>query len=263
MIEPIRVGELLMLCSRPIRAEHRAVLFVHGYFADATIWSEWLPFFADRGFPAFAIHLRGRAASGRETKLGSVSLDDFTDDAREAVRFIASEHGMPAAVGHSMGGLIVQRLAAEQAIAAAGLIAPAPPRGISVLTPRVAIKQLKYMPAVLTSRTVTPDASDLRELVLNRLAPAKQDEVLAQLVPDSGRAGREMSVTGVAVDATRVRCPVLVLTGDDDRFIPRRIALRVARRYDAPLETFPGRGHMLTIEPGWHEVADRVARWLA
>ncbi len=262
-LESIRIGDLGVLCARPARATRRAVVFVHGYFADATIWESWLPFFADRGFPAYAVHLRGRGGSRPGIDLGRASLDDFTDDARAVAVAVAERDGMPAVVGHSMGGLIAQRLAEAGAIDAAVLVAPAPPRGISVLSPRVVIKQLKYLPAIFASRLVRPVANDLRDLVLNRLSRADQDAVLARLMPDSGRAARDMSITGVPVDADRVRCPLLAITGDDDRFIPHGIVERVARRYSAPLQTLAGHGHMITVEPGWPVVADVVARWLS
>jgi pimeloyl-ACP methyl ester carboxylesterase len=235
------------------------VLFVHGYFADATVFTEWLGFFANRGHPAYAVHLRGRGGTRPDTDLGAASIDDFTDDAAA----VARELDRPAVVGHSMGGLIAQRLAERDLVRAAALIAPAPPRGISVLSPGLVIRQLKYLPAILGSRLVHPSARDLRALVLNHLAPAEQDAVLAQLIPDSGRAGRDMSITGVPVDARRVRCPVLVLVGDDDRFIPPRVVARVAARYGAPLQTLAGHGHMVIVEPDWRTAADLVVRWLA
>ena len=262
MIERLELDRIVVSHARPARVTRPAVLFVHGYFADATVWKEWLPFFASRGFPAYALNLRGRGGSEPAASLGRASIADFVDDARLVVGRIAAEHGAPAAVGHSMGGLVVQLLAAEQRLRAAVLIAPAPPRGISVLSPRVALKQLKYLPAILSSRLVKPGEGDLRELVLNRLAPAEQNALIASLVPDSGRAGRDMSITGVAVDARRVTCPVLVVTGDDDHFIPRRISERVARRYGAPVRLFEGHGHMLIVERGWRAVAEAVADWL-
>jgi pimeloyl-ACP methyl ester carboxylesterase len=70
-----------------------------------------------------------------------------------------------------------------------------------------------------------------------------------------------MSITGVAVDPRRVRCPVFVVGADDDRFIPPVVVRRVASRYGAPIQTMIGRGHMLVLEPGWKAVADVVARW--
>ena len=75
---------------------------------------------------------------------------------------------------------------------------------------------------------------------MNRV-PAEREEALARaMFPDSGRAGRDMSITGVPVDATRVRCPMLVVAAEDDRFIPARIVERVARRYGATLEVARG-----------------------
>jgi pimeloyl-ACP methyl ester carboxylesterase len=59
-----------------------------------------------------------------------------------------------------MGGLIAQGLAERGAVRAAVLVSPAPPKGISVLSPRIAIKQLKYLPAIFRSRLVTPDRED-------------------------------------------------------------------------------------------------------
>jgi pimeloyl-ACP methyl ester carboxylesterase len=262
MIERLELGRIVLLHARPERVTRPAVLFVHGYFADATVWNEWLPFFAGGGFPAYALNLRGRGGSEPVASLGHASIADFADDARLVVRRITVEHGAPAAVGHSMGGLIVQLLAAEQILRAAVLIAPAPPRGISVLSPRVVFKQLKYLPAILGSHLVKPAASDLRELVLNHLGPVEQNVLIASLVPDSGRAGRDMSITGVPVDARRVTCPVLVVTGDDDHFIPRRISERVAERYGAPVRLFEGHGHMLIVERGWRAVAEAIADWL-
>ncbi|MFI5229333.1 MAG: alpha/beta hydrolase [Gemmatimonadales bacterium] len=262
MIERLEIERLVVLRARPKRTTHVAVVFVHGYFADATIWNEWLPYFAERGFPAYALNLRGRRGSEPSGRLGRASIADFVDDARAVVRHVAAEHGAPAAVGHSMGGLIVQRLAAEQAIRAAVLVTPAPPRGITVLTRGVVVKQIKYLPSILASRLVAPAARDLRALVLNRLERAQQDTLIASLVADSGRAARDMSVTGVAVDRRQVRCPMLVVTGDDDRFIPRRISERVARRYGADLRVFEGHAHMIVVEHGWQAVASAIVDWL-
>jgi pimeloyl-ACP methyl ester carboxylesterase len=191
--------------------------------------------------------------------LGRVSIDDFVHDAT----LVAAQLGTPLVVGHSMGGLITQRLAEQGLARAAVLITPAPPRGIMVLTPRVAIKQLKYLPRILASRVVDPRREDLREIVLNRVPAELQDAMLDLLIADSGRAARDMSITGVPVDAKRVRCPVLVITADEDRFIPKSVAEKIARRYHAPLQTMLGHGHMVINEPGWETTADSVARWFS
>jgi pimeloyl-ACP methyl ester carboxylesterase len=253
-IETIRVGDLTVLRCVGNELSRGSVLFIPGYFADATVFTEWLPYFAARGYSAHAINLRGRCGSRPTVDLGRATMDDFADDAS----VVAKTLGAPLVVGHSMGGLIAQQLAERGNARAIALIAPAPPRGITVLSLRLAIKQLKYLPAIFRSKLVKPDREDLRDIVANRVPPEFQDFFLDRLRPDSGRAARDMSITGVPVDATRVTCPMLVLAAELDRFIPMSIVKRIATRYDAPLVTFPGRGHMIIVEPGWEVVADRI-----
>jgi pimeloyl-ACP methyl ester carboxylesterase len=258
MTDTIRIDDLTVACVRPPHSTRRPVLFVHGYFATATVFTTWLPFFASRGVPAFAVNLRGRSGSRPNIDLGRATIGDFVDDATT----VAHKLGKPVVVGHSMGGLIAQRLAERDDVHAAVLVSPAPPRGITVMSPRLAIKQLKYLPAIFGSRPVTPAREDLREIVLNRVPPDLQNAILDGLVPDSGRAGKEMSISGVPVDHERVRCPMLVIGARDDQFIPVKIAERVAKRYGAPIRILEGHGHMSIVEPGWEILADSIERWI-
>ena len=257
MIETLRIDDLTVISARPPAARHRPVLLVHGYFATARLFQDWLTFFAERGIPAYALNLRGRLGSRPDVELGKASIQDFVDD----VAAVATHLERPIVIGHSMGGLLAQCAAERGLVHAAALITPAPPRGISVLSPALVIRQLKYLPAILGSRVVRPASRDLNALVLNHVPRDQRPALLRELVPDSGRAGRDMSLTGVVVDARRVRCPMFVVGADDDRFIPPAVVRRVASRYGAPIQTMVGRGHMLVVEPGWHAVADVVARW--
>ena len=258
-MQTIHIGDLTALHAPPHgSARSRPVLFIHGYFVDGSVWKDWLDFFAERGVNAYAVHLRGRWGSKPGTNLGRTSIDDFADDAAAAARQI----GARVIVGHSMGGLVAQKVAERGDVDAAVLITPAPPRGISVLSPAVALRQIRYLPWILGARVVHPGREDLRALVMNRVPPQQQDELLDRMLPDSGRAGRDMSVTGVPVDARRVRCPLLVIAAEDDRFIPAPIVARIAKRYDAPLVTVEDHGHMVIVEPDWQVLADRVERWI-
>lgn len=259
MTDTIRIDDLTVAYAQPTRATRPPVLFVHGYFATASVFAGWLPFFAARGAPAYAVNLRGRAGSRPTIDLGRASIDDFVEDASAVARHLKR----PVVVGHSMGGLIAQRLAERGDARAAVLVSPAPPRGITVLSAKLAIKQVKYLSAILGSKPVVPNRDDLREIVLNRVPRDRQDAVLDQLVPDSGRAGREMSITGVPVDRGRVTCPLLVIGAQEDRFIPKSIAERVARRYQAPIRLLQGHAHMNVLEPGWEAVAEMVSQWVA
>jgi len=269
MLDTINVGNLTLASAQP-RPGTRAkppMLFIPGYFASAWVYESYLPFFADRGYAGFALNLRGREGSALPsgTVLGRVSMNDFIDDARQAARWLAERLSRPIVVGHSMGGLIAQKLGEEGLARALVLLSSAPPRGISVMSGKLLRRQLRYLPALLRSKRVVPRWSDMRELVLNRVPEDEQQAAFARFVSDSGRAGREMSLGAVKVDAERVRangCPVLVVTSDDDRFIPPRIAQRIAQRYRAPVYMARGHGHLMLQEPGWNEPASFIASWL-
>lgn len=258
MSETIRIGDLTVLRARPATVTRPPVLFVHGIFADAREWAEWLPFFAGRGFPAFAVNLRGRSGSRIGTDLGNVSVDDYVDDAAEIARYL----GRPIVIGHSMGGLIAQRLAELGIVRTAILLTPAPPRGIRLFTFRLAIKQLKYLPQILRNQVIQPNTEDLRQLAMNCAPPDVQARAISELVPDSGRAGRELSLAGVPVDVAKVLCPMFVIAAEKDRFVPARIVEKIAKRYGALYKVIPGHSHIVNMEPGWQDLAGEIARWL-
>jgi pimeloyl-ACP methyl ester carboxylesterase len=128
---------------------------------------------------------------------------------------------------------------------------------------RLVVRQTKYLPALVRSREIRVGRDDADAIILNRVAPVLRADLFSHFEGDSGRAARDLMLGAVAVDARRVRCPVLVLAGDEDRFIPLRIARRVAAKYGAPLRVLPGRGHLMMQEDGWAEAAEEIERWLA
>jgi pimeloyl-ACP methyl ester carboxylesterase len=257
MPESARIADLSVLYSRPPHAHRRAVLFIHGFFANASVFAEWVPFFAARGMPAYAVNLRGREGSGTGVDLGRTSITDFVADAAAVARHLDK----PIVIGHSMGGLIAQCLAERGLAQGIGMLAPIPPKGIRFMTFKMVMRQLKYLPALYGSGVVAPTLEDLKEVVLNHIPESQQAEVIAAFIPDSGRAAKEMSISGVPVDHRRVRVPALVVAADDDQFVPLETCRQIAVLYHASMQTVLGHGHMMPLEPGWQSIADTVARW--
>lgn len=239
-------------------SERPPILFVHGMFGGAWMFERWQPLFAELGWGSHAIDLRGHGASRPVRDIGRVSVRDHVADALAVARAM----GRPIVVGHSMGGLIAQKLAEADAVSAAVLVCAAPPRGISVLSPSLASKMLHYLGPLLFSQPIEPSFRDAEDLMLNAMPPAERAAVYARLVRESGRAGREMALGTLPVDASRVRVPVLVLRAEDDRFVAPRVGRQLADRYGAPLRSYAGHGHYLIGEPGWERAAADVAAWL-
>jgi pimeloyl-ACP methyl ester carboxylesterase len=235
------------------------LLLIHGMFGGAWQFAEWQRRLAARGRSSVAIDLRGHGASGGITDIGNVSLADYVSDALG----VAQELHAPAVVGHSMGGLIAQKLAEKSAVSAAVLICSAPPRWIPALGTELLTRMMKYSPALLLSRPLVPLRADADALFLDRIRPAERDAIFACIQPESGRAARELALGAMAVDAKRVRCPVLSIGAADDRFLPPRIARAIARKYDAAYTEYADHGHYIVAEPGWERVVDDAAEWLA
>ena len=231
----VRIGALSAYAEIPQEISGPPVLLIHGILAAGWYFEKYQHFLAARGYPSYAINLRGRAESRPVEDLGRVALHEFVTDGLEAARAL----GRPIVIGHSMGGLIAQRLAEEDATHVTVLLAPAPPRGISVATPRLVLRQLRHLPALLRSRPLAPGRGETSAIVLNRVPPEERPVLYARFIADSGRAARDISLGTLGVDATRIRRPMLVVSGADDRFIAPRIARRIAAKYGAPCWQYP------------------------
>lgn len=236
------------------------ILLLHGYANGAWYWEKYQGFLSRRGYTSHAPNLRGRPGSRAVAEMGRVTLADYLDDVLAVVRSLDEP---PVVIGHSMGGLLAQQLAERGVVRAAVLLSSAPPRGISMTSPALAIRQLRQLPALLRSRPIAPSPADLDAIVLNRVPAAERPALHPRFVPDSGTVGRELSVGAVAVDAARVRCPVLSVSAADDRFIAPAVGRRIAQKYHAPYRVFAHHAHFLPWEPEWERPAADVERWIA
>jgi non-heme chloroperoxidase len=259
--EPVVLGGLDVKRVRAIgRPAPAPILFVHGMWAGAWVWDNWLAFFAARGWDGYALNLRGRAGSRPVADIGRVALAEYVDDAASVARRL----GDVIVIGHSMGGLIAQALAARLDPVAVVAVTPAAPRGIWPLrSAALVMATLRHAPAFVRSRPLMPSRRLMTRLALGQLPAEEREAVYRKLVPESARQARDIALRGFAVDAAAVRCPMLVVAAQHDRITPPSVVRRVAHRYRATLYEYPGFGHMVPLEPRWRDVALDVAAWLS
>ena len=234
------------------------MLCLPGLFAGAWVFERLLPHLAARGYPASAISYRGHPPLAPLDSIGRQSLADFVDDAAAAAR----ELDRPIVIGHSLGGLVAQLLAERGLVRAVVLVSPAPPRGISVLSPPILARMASYLPALLWSRSYLPTAAHLDALVLNEVPAPERAAIRDRFVPDSGRASREIAQGAFKVVPDAIRVPMLVVGAERDRFIPVGVSRRIAARYHAAFHLAPGHGHFLFAEPGWERAAGAILDWM-
>ncbi len=237
----------------------RPVLFVHGMWGGAWMWDDYLGFFAGHGYTCYALNLRGHHGSKPVPDGGRVPFADHVTDARGVVAAL----GNPILVGHSMGGLLVQKLAELLDPPAVVALTPAAPRGILPLcTLELARLSLKHLHEMLLARPVVPSFDEAEALLFGRIPPAERRRAYERLVPESGRMTFDIAVRGVPVAAARVRSPMLVVAAREDRITPATMVRKIARKYGAELRTYDDHAHMVLLEPGWELIAGEIVSWL-
>jgi pimeloyl-ACP methyl ester carboxylesterase len=103
------------------------LLFVHGGEHAAWCWDEhFLDFFADKGYRALALSLRGHGGSATSKRLRSCSIADYVEDVCSVADNLTAT---PVVIGHSMGGFIAQKYLETHDAPAGVLMASVPPRG--------------------------------------------------------------------------------------------------------------------------------------
>jgi pimeloyl-ACP methyl ester carboxylesterase len=235
-------------------ADRPPLLFVHGSFAGHAPFADWMAALADAGWRGIAVGRRG----GSPERVASLRIADYVDDTLKAIDALGEA---PIIVGHSLGGLIAQKIAELGRCRAAVLLAPAPSGMLTAQ--RVALPAfLTMMPKILTGRPLLPGANACATITLNRMPKAERPRIHGSLVHESGKVFREMVFGTYRVDASRVRCPMLVVGGKEDRIVSVALMRNTAKRCGAELKLYDGHGHWLLEEPGWETIASDVAAWL-
>jgi pimeloyl-ACP methyl ester carboxylesterase len=241
------------------------LLFVHGAWHAAWCWDEhFLDFFADNGYRALAVSLRGHGNSPTPKPLRGCSITDYVDDVKSVAEALPTP---PVLVGHSLGGLVVQTYLEAHAAPAGILLASCPPEGSRNATLRL-MRQYPWstVKAMLTGDTMlilkTPERA--RKSMFSPTTPEP-------VVRDCVKRVQQESKRALYVDAIfrslpkpeLVSAPLLVLGAELDGAFTVDEVRSTATAYDTVAEVFPNMGHDMMLEPDWRVVAERIHAWLA
>lgn len=240
------------------------ILFVHGMFHGAWCWeANFLPYFAQRGYAAYAVSLRGHAGSEGADRLRWSALHEYVSDVAQVVAQLSAP---PVLVGHSMGGLIVQQYLQTHHVAGGVLLASVPPAGMLPAS----LRALRRHPAAFLKACLT-----LSPYQLVATAPRYRDLFFAsdvdaallagyfsRLGDESFRAYLEMMFAAVLPLRAITATPLLVLGMERDRVITHAEVATTARRHHTQATMLAGVGHAAMLESGWQGVADSILGWL-
>ena len=238
-----------------------SVLMIHGMFAGGWCFEDWDRFLCRKGIKVYVI---------KDLHEGEdLAKTDFYTYLKKVVRIIDKiyicESKKIIVIGHSMGGLITQKIAERfgpDFIAGIVLVASAPPKGISAMSCSVAKAMLKHLPALMFNLPLKIDKRSTFKLILNWFGDDdRKEQIFKKFVPESSRVAKQLAFSQIPVDEKKVSCEVLVVAGLYDKLLPYEIQTKIGNKYDSDFLSFL-KGHMMMLEDTRNEVISSIYGWI-
>src|SRR3954463_14387323 len=255
------------------RSGRTPVVFIHGLWLLPSSWDNWVQFFEEAGYAALTPSWPDDPETVEEARakpdvFANKTLRQIADHTAAVITKLTKK---PAVMGHSTGGLLTYMIAGRGLAAASVAIDPGPFRGVLPLP----ISALRSAKPVLGNplnrgRAVTLTLDQFKYGWANALDDEEAEQLYETYhVAAPGVALIQMATANVnpwteakADSKNPDRGPMLIIDGEKDHTVPWVIAnaaYKKQRRNKAvtEIEKVPNRGHSLTIDSGWREVANR------
>ena len=254
------------------------VVFIHGLWLLPGSWDRWAALFEENGYAPITPGWPDDPTTVQEAKehpdvFANKTVGQVADHYAAVIDRLRDK---PAVIGHSFGGLLAQMVAGRGLSAATVAIDAAPFRGVLPL-PVTALKSAAPVLGNPANRhRAVPLTFDQFRFAFANAVSEQEAQVLydTYCVPASGTpifqaaAANLNPWTEAKVNTQNPdRGPVLIISGERDNTVPRAIAeasYKKQRRNEGVTEfvEMPGRGHALTIDSGWREVADTALHFI-
>lgn len=244
------------------------ILMIHGAFCGGWCFEGFRQPFDDAGWMVAAPDLPGHAAADASPAVTGLSLSDYT---AAVVRAVDACPAPPVLLGHSLGGLVVQLVAAKRPVAGLVLLAPSPAWG----QPMTSAFDLSAGFAMAAMRgpywmqAIEPDYAIVRSTTLNRLGEDAAHAAFRRMKAESGRALYEIlswwadPTLAASVTAPVTPIPALVISGSADQVHPPATVAHTAARLGVKPLVVPGLGHWTMGEPQSGAVIAACLDWLS
>jgi pimeloyl-ACP methyl ester carboxylesterase len=255
------------------------VVFIHGLWLHPTSWESWQSLFEQAGYRTLAPGWPGdqetvELARANPDSVADKGIDDVVD---QYAAIIADLDASPILIGHSFGGMIAEKLLGQGRGAAAIAIDAAQIKGVLPLP----LSSLRATLPVFKNpanrhRAVMLTAEEFRYSFGNALSDEESAALYEKwVVPSPGKplfeaAAANFSLHSPAKVDTRNpdRGPLLLIMGGQDHTVPEAITKSTLKQYRyspaaTELQEFADRGHSLTIDAGWGDVAKACLSWLS
>ncbi len=240
------------------------------YMNEAS-WGPWIARAADRGFSASAISWPFHEGSPEqlrnniEAELGRLTFGQIVNHYKKSIETLPER---PLLIGHSIGGLVVQKLVNDGFARSAVAISSAPAQGVFSFDPRFFRANFPHVNPFRGNRPVIMTKERFHYTFCNTMSRKDSDQAYEKyVVPESRNVPRSTLTSQAKIDFRKDHAPIFFLTGDQDHLTPLSLVKRNFRAYkdqggEVDFREFSGRSHFICNQDGWQKVADVAFDWL-
>lgn len=250
----------------------KTIVFVHGLHENAGSWKEWKLFFENLGYTCYAPdypYHDGIPALLRKTPYKDLANINLKDVVEHYSQFIAELGEPPVLIGHSMGGLVVQKLIQAQKGSSGICVASASPKGIWSFKWSFIKSNFGVVNPLKGNNLYCGTREWFHYAICNTLTRQQSDEIYeTALVPESRNIPRSSRLKDGYIDFNRPHKPLLFISAEHDHIIPVSLNIKNVKAYKdrdsvIDIKVFKGRSHIICVQDGWQEVAGYVADWIS
>lgn len=247
------------------------LIFIHGMYMNGDSWQPWLEKARAKGFsaiaPSWPFHEGDPSELRRNTdpSLGKLRFGNIVDYYK---RIIDGFQDRPNLIGHSIGGLVVQKLLNDGYAKSAVAISPAPPQGIISFSPHFLRANFPHANPLAGNKPVFMTPKRFQYTFCNTMDRQSSDRAFDKyVVPESRNVPRSTLTKEGKIDFKVKHAPLLLIAGDHDHLTPLSMIEKNAKAYKRSqgkfeFKSFAGRSHFICNQDGWEEVSDFAFDWL-
>lgn len=247
------------------------IVLVHGLFVNPASWADWKTWFESKGYtvhtPANPGHA-GNPAELRKNPDARLGRIDFEEVVGHLAAFIDTLPEKPILIGHSLGGLLVQKLLSMDKGVVGVLIDGAAPVGIITTTWSFWKSNFPVINFFKGNSPFLATKDWFHYTFGNTLSKAESDKVYDEIVvPESRNIARGTLKSFAKIDFKKPHAPLLFIAGEKDNIIPADLNRKNFLAYkdkksQREFRQFEGRSHFIVGEKNWEEVAEYVLNWI-
>ncbi len=228
------------------------IVFVHGVCHGAWCWEEnFIPYFKELGYDCIALNLPGHEKPGSTQRI-SYSLNDYVQALHQVVEKLDKP---PIIIGHSMGGMILQRFLKKGSCKKAILLSAVPPSGALMASLRVIVNHLGTLPYLFTG--------DLLGVFRKYPLLMFNDIKIANRFSPYMCAESFLAFIGLVVPVFhKITTPLFVVGGSEDQLITVQEFSQTAKHYGAELAIIEGGSHDLMLDADFQKTANVIQEWI-